>query len=242
MKPGKDAYGQEVWNYLNGREAYELIERDDGYFGVSGGPRNYFAEYKDWKEADKKAIKYAKGRVLDIGCGAGRVALYLQKKGTDVTGIDNSAIAIKVCKKRGLKKARVMSIDEIKKFKPNSFDSIVMFGNNFGLFGNFTKAKKLLKEMHRITSKYALIIAESNDPYKTKEKAHLQYHKLNRKRGRMSGQLRIRVIFQKCKGDWFDYLLVSKKEMEKILKGTGWRVKRYIDSGKSVYFAIIEKC
>jgi len=34
---------------------------------------------------------------------------------------------------------------------------------------------------------------------------------------------------------------VSKEEMKKILRGTGWKVKKFLDSGDSSYIAIIEK-
>jgi 2-polyprenyl-3-methyl-5-hydroxy-6-metoxy-1,4-benzoquinol methylase len=85
-------------------------------------------------------MEFVKGRVLDIGCGAGRHSLYLQKRGFDVLGIDSSPLAIKVCKLRGLKQAKVMSIEELN-FKPNSFDSVITLGSNFGLFGSFEKAK-----------------------------------------------------------------------------------------------------
>jgi 2-polyprenyl-3-methyl-5-hydroxy-6-metoxy-1,4-benzoquinol methylase len=53
---------------------------------------------------EKKAIDYAKGRVLDVGCGAGRHILYLQKKGLKVLGIDQSPLAVNMCKLRGAKK------------------------------------------------------------------------------------------------------------------------------------------
>lgn len=134
-----------------------------------------------------------------------------------------------------------MPIEKISVFKPSTFDTIIMFGNNFGLFGSFKKAKTLLKKLHRITSPSALIIAESTDPYKTDDPAHLAYHKFNKKRGRMPGQLRIRIRFRNYISDWFDYLLVSKDEMKKILKDTGWRIKKFIDSDNSTYCAIIEK-
>jgi SAM-dependent methyltransferase len=92
------------------------------------------------------------GKVLDIGCGAGRHSLYLQKKGFDVLGIDISPLVIKVCQLRGLKKAIVMSIEELD-FEPNSFDTVIMMGNNFGLFGNFKKRlKRVLRKLHKITS------------------------------------------------------------------------------------------
>jgi SAM-dependent methyltransferase len=241
MKPSKDAYGQELWAYFLKRESFEIIERDDGYFEAWNGPKKYFSEYKDWPSHEKKAIEFVKGRVLDIGCGAGRHALYLQKKGFDVVGIDKSPLAIKICRLRGLKKAKIMSINQVNKFKPNSFDTIIMMGNNFGLFGNFKRAKLLLKKFYKITSPKALIIAETTNPYKTDNPAHFAYHKLNKKKGRMAGQVRIRIRFGKYVGEWFDYLLVSKKEMKEILNGTGWRIKKFIDSKNSSYIAIIEK-
>jgi SAM-dependent methyltransferase len=241
MNNKKDAYGQEVWAYFNGKESYEVVERDDGFVGLSSGAKAYFAEFGDWPKHQQQGIKFAKGRVLDVGAGAGRVALYLQKNGHKVTAIDNSPLAVKVCKKRGLKDARVLPIERIDFFKPNTFDSVVMYGNNFGLFGNPKKAKSLLKKFHRITTPDALIIAESNDPYKTDDPVHLSYHKLNRRRGRMAGQLKIRIRFRNFISDWFDYLLVSKEEMESILKNTGWKVRKFIDSEKFMYIAIIEK-
>jgi len=92
-----------------------------------------------------------------------------------------------------------------------------------------------------MTSEGALIIAHTRDPYKTDNPAHLEYQEFNRKRGRMSGQLRIRIRFQKYAGQWFEYLIVSKEEMQSILKGTRWKVKEFIDSENSQYIAIIEK-
>ena len=61
------------------------------------------------------------------------------------------------------------------------------------------------------------------------------------KRGRMPGQVRIRIRFEKYATRWFDYLLVSREEMKEILEGTGWKVKQFLDSGNSKYIAIIEK-
>nr|ADQ54412.1 ubiquione/menaquione biosynthesis methyltransferase-like protein [uncultured marine crenarchaeote E37-7F] len=240
MKPDEDAYGQEIWAFYNGRRSLEIVERDDGYIDATRTPTMYFSTYEEWAPHEKKAIEFVKGRVLDIGCGAGRHSLYLQEKGFDVLGIDNSPLAIKVCKLRGLNKAKVLSIGDID-FAPDSFNTILMLGNNFGLFGNFKMAQKILRKFHHITSLNALIIAETRDPYKTENPSHLEYQEFNRKRGRMSGQLRFRIRFRKYATPWFDYLLVSQKEMKEILKGTGWTVREFIDSEASHYIAIIEK-
>lgn len=241
MNPKQDAYGQEVLAYLQGKRSYEVIERDDGFIDFSKGAPDYFAEYKKWPKIQKQAIKFAIGKVLDIGTGAGRVALYLQNKKFKVTAIDNSPLAIKVCKKRGIKDAKILPFERIDYFKTKKFDTIIMFGNNFGLFGSYKKAKSLLKKLYKITTPGALIIAESTDPYDTKDSAHLSYHDFNKKQGRMPGQLCIRVRFKTYIGEWFDYLLVSRDEMKNILKGTGWKIKKFIDSDNFRYCAIIEK-
>ncbi len=240
----KDALGQEVLAFFKGEKSFEIIERIDGYINFSAGASEYFSEFNDWSEIQKQAIKYARGRVLDVGAGAGRVSLYLQNKNFDVLAIDNSPLAIEVCKMRGVKYAKVLPIEHINKFKPNSFDTIIMLGNNFGLFGNYNKAKNLLKKFYKITSKDALIIVESVDPYRAEEPIHLAYHKLNRQKGRMAGQLRIRVRFRDYATDWFDFLFVSKDEMIDILNDTGWKIKKFIYSDNDlypVYSAIIEK-
>ena len=201
----------------------------------------YFTEYAEWSPLEQRAIEFAKGKILDIGCGAGRHAVYLQEKGFDVIGIDNSRGAIKVCKARGLKKAFVRPIEDVDKFKADSFDTIQMFGNNFGLFGSFENARTILKKFARITAPDAQIIAQSRNPYITNEPEHLAYLRRNKRRGRMSGQLKIRARFGKIIGEWFDYLFVSPEEMQTILKDTDWQIKEFLAPEAASYFAIIRK-
>ena len=113
MKDYQDAIGHEIYDQFKGQDSVEIVERDDGCINVSGGPRMYFAPYKEWPSHHKRAMRYVKGKVLDIGCGAGRHSLHLQEKGLDVLGIDTSPLAIKVCKLRGLRQARVISISQV---------------------------------------------------------------------------------------------------------------------------------
>ncbi len=242
MKIGQDAYGQQLLAQYNNQTATaEIIERDDNYIDTGSDAGLYFSEYREWSPLEQRAIKLVKGRVLDVGCGAGRHALYLQEKGFDVTGIDNSPGAIKVCKLRGLKKAIVRPINDVDKFKPNSFDTIQMFGNNFGLFGSFDNARLILEKFARITSPDTQIIAKTLNPYKTDNPLHPPYHRANRQRGRLGGQIRMRVRFGKTVGEWFDYLFVSPEEMREIFQNTDWQIEELLNAEESNYVAVIQK-
>jgi 2-polyprenyl-3-methyl-5-hydroxy-6-metoxy-1,4-benzoquinol methylase len=89
----EDAFGHLMYDYLHGKdETGEIVEREDGFVNISGGGKVYFSAYDDWPDYEKTAMKYTKGRVLDIGCGAGRHALFLQERGLEVVAIDNSPL------------------------------------------------------------------------------------------------------------------------------------------------------
>ncbi len=80
-------------------------------------------------------MRFVRGRVLDIGCGAGRVALHLQGRGHEVVGIDISPGAVRSSKGRGVKIVRQMSLETLDD-RIGRFDTVIMFGNNFGLGRN----------------------------------------------------------------------------------------------------------
>ena len=66
----------------------------------------YFSSYDDWPDNVKEAMSFVQGRVLDVGVGAGRFALYLQEQGHEVLGIDVSPGILEVCRQRGVQDLR----------------------------------------------------------------------------------------------------------------------------------------
>ena len=241
MKDHEDAYGRLMLAYLEGdTNAREIVERDDGFIEAGLGPAVYFEPFRRWPAHQRRAMRFVRGRVLDIGAGAGRVALHLQERGHEVVAIDISPLAIEVCRRRGVRDARVCPFEQVDEAL-GRFDTLVMWGNNFGLFGSGPKAKRMLRRLQRLTSDGARILAESRNPYGTEDPDHLAYHERNRRRGRMAGQLRLRIRHRGYATPWFDYLIVSPDELEKLLAGTGWRVARLVEGDADVYAAVIEK-
>ena len=113
-----------------------------------------FREFKDMPEIEQKALSLCSGKVLDVGCGAGSHALYLQNMGISVTGLDASKGAIEVSKLRGLKNAIHGNLED---YQGQQFDTILVLMNGVGLAGTlngleqfFTKLKSLLKDNGQI--------------------------------------------------------------------------------------------
>jgi len=220
---------------------FDLVERDDGFI-APGSPSSsaYVDPHRAWPECERHAIKHARGRVLDIGVGAGRHAIYLQERGHDVLGTDVSPLALKVARERGLRKTRAMPITKISRAL-GVFDTILMLGNNFGLMTDVTRCRWLLHRFKSMMPRDGRIIASTTDVYATDDKAHLVYHRMNRKRGRMSGQIRMRIRYRQYCTPWFDYLMVSLKEMEQLIEGTGWRIAYHYEGPGAFYAVVLER-
>jgi SAM-dependent methyltransferase len=223
---------------------YLVVERDDFYVAPSEGPSlYYFRDFPEWPWTNKKAMKYVRGKVLDIGCGAGRVGLYLQSHGFDVVSIDKSSGAVAVSKDRGLRNVELCSLETVDRLAPARFDTVTLMCNCFGLLQSLPIAKAVLEKIATITSENALIIAETNDPHATSDPDHVSYLKRNVNLRRMPGQARIRLRHRAMVSEWFDDLSVSRIEMNSVLEGTAWRVRQIItkQNGSPYYVALIEK-
>lgn len=69
-------------------------------------------------------LKQSGGQVLDVGCGAGEIALFMQRQGWTVTGIEPDPDACRIAQSRGVD-AHVGDLDTIE-VDDDSFDAAVL--------------------------------------------------------------------------------------------------------------------
>ena len=225
--------------HYKGEPSTHSTERDDGYITEIDATM-YFAPYDEWPEYEREAMLEARGRVLDVGLGAGRHSLWLQEKGHEVVGIDVSPLAVEVSKLRGVRDARVMDATDMD-FPDDHFDTALLMGANLGIVGDVPVIQKVLSSLDRVTKPDATIIGSTRDPLKTENPAHLAYHEMNRRRGEPPGFVRIRVNFRGVKGEWFDFLMMGEELLAEVLEPTNWKVSKIYSSGKADYIAILSK-
>ncbi|OJF15498.1 class I SAM-dependent methyltransferase [Couchioplanes caeruleus] len=220
------------------RPVIEIIERDDGL--INGAPADhYLAEPGEWQPHDVRALRLCRGAVLDVGCGAGRTALALQRRGMAVTGLDTSPGAIEVARLRGLRDTVTATVDDYAR-APARYDTFLLLGNNLGLLEGPGRAPAFLAALAALARPGARIVAQGTDPYGTTDPVHAGYHRRNRERGRIGGQLRLRLRYRLLATDWFDYLNCSVDELEELLRGTAWRLKSVDTQDRPYYLAVME--
>jgi SAM-dependent methyltransferase len=237
LDPRQDAFGRLLLDHLAGRGGQAILERDDGRAQPALPAAVFFGGFDEWPPEERQVFERVQGRILDVGCGAGRHSLEAQRRGCEVVAIDISPGAVEVARRRGVVDVRLLSLAGVDRTL-GVFDTVLMMCGNFGLFGTEAEARRLLQTLHDISTPEARIIFDSVDPSDSDD---LAYQARNRELGRRPGQVTIRLRYGDLTTPWFDLLNLSPSELEKLVEGSGWRLARLVPSTPPDYFGVLEK-
>ena len=121
----KDTFGYALLSYWQGdHKTPHIIKRDDGRINKES-LKHYFEKYAQFSSIEKRALKYAKGKILDVGCGTGRLSVRLDKMGAQITALDISPKILNILKIKNPKIKTVIADAEKLPFADNSFDIVV---------------------------------------------------------------------------------------------------------------------
>jgi len=140
-----ELYARAMLDHWLGKKVTVEFEREDGYRSGSKID-SYFTPPSKWPRMEREAIRLVRGRVLDLGCGPGRQALFLQRKGFDVVGVDASPTQVALARIRGLANVYPASVRRLPRGL-GTFNSVLMLGNNLGLAGDVPHFRRFLREL-----------------------------------------------------------------------------------------------
>lgn len=120
-----------------------------------------FREEDEMGELELKALGFSKGRILDVGAGAGCHALALQDRGMEVTAIDVSPLSVEVMTKSGIDDARLVNLyDEALCEK---FDTILMLMNGSGIIGKIANMPQFFARIDSLLAEGGQVLMDSSD-------------------------------------------------------------------------------
>jgi ubiquinone/menaquinone biosynthesis C-methylase UbiE len=90
------------------------------------------------------------GRVLDVPCGTGRVAVPLAERGFDVAGLDISESALSVARAAGPGLDFRQGDMRVLPWPDNSFDAVLNLWTSFGYFETQAEDERVLAEFARV--------------------------------------------------------------------------------------------
>ena len=158
----KDLFGKAIFDFQTNNSPEDLITEttisEEDEMSVAYLFRDFFGMPK----LEQQALLLSKGKVLDVGCGAGSHSLYLQKeKNLEVTAIDISEKAVEACRLRGVK--NIFQIDILEFNSIEKFDTILLLMNGTGIFGKLEYVSKYLEKLKSLLAENGQILIDSSD-------------------------------------------------------------------------------
>ena len=120
-----------------------------------------FRSYHEMPPLEQRALNEVRGKVLDVGAGAGCHALVLQERGFDVTAVDISPLSCETMKERGV--ANVECVNIFNQRFQERFDTLLLLMNGTGIAGKLSRLPQLLSRLKQLMNPGAQILIDSSD-------------------------------------------------------------------------------
>lgn len=194
-----------------------LVRRSIRVYADEGGVQRmpvavFFRSERGLRPADRRAIALCRGRVLDVGAGAGAVALALQRRGLEVTALDVLPGAVAVMRARGVHDARRGNVARFRSRRP--YDTVLALMNGTAPAGTLGGLRAWLGALAAPLAPNGQLLIDSTDLTSPGRSA-------TREDGRYVGELHYQIEYRGEKGAPFAQLFVDSRRLGAAARAVG---------------------
>lgn len=224
IKKGGDPVGAAILDYASTKKPNDIIVGSDICEDDIIPIEVLFRKMDEMPELEQIALEAAKGKILDVGAGAGVHSLELQDRGYEVFPIEVSDGAVRYMKQVGLNARKFNFFD----LKGEQYDTILMMMNGIGIAGTLANLENTLIQAKSLLAEGGKILCDSSDiKYLYEDEDGALWVDLN---SEYYGNFRFQMKYKKDKGPWFDWLYVDFDNLFKAAKNVGLKAKRLYEN------------
>ena len=235
MNSKMDPMGRAIADYFKTQKASKLRVFSPMFEEDEIPLTTLFRNYESMPEIERKALDLTKGRVLDVGAGAGCHSLVLQEKGMDVTAIDISPLSVETMKKRGVKKVLEQDFFTLE----GQYDTILMLMNGIGIVGTLERLPEFFKQLDKILAPGGQVLCDSSDisyVFEDEEGMIDIPNEMN-----YYGEHSFRMQYKDTIGEPFNWLYIDADTLREKAGRCGYVVEVVAEGGHYDYLARLTK-
>ncbi len=218
-----DPVGAAILDYIKTRKPDDIIVSSDICEDDVIPVEVLFRNQIEMPDLELMALESCKGKVLDVGAGAGAHSKELIDRGLDVDSIEISDGAVEYMKSIGLNARKINFFD----LKNEKYDTILMMMNGIGIAGKLSNLENTLLHAKSLLQPGGKILCDSSDiKYLYEDEDGALWVDLN---SEYYGNFRFQMKFKKEKGPWFDWLYVDFDNLFNAAKNVGLKAKKIVD-------------
>jgi SAM-dependent methyltransferase len=224
-------HGFALRDFFQGDALARVIVRDETGEEETVPVQVFFREPASFSALEEAALDLCRGRVLDVGAGAGCHSLVLQQRGLSVCAIDIAPEAVDVMRVRGVKDAHC---SDLFAFQAEPFDTLLMLMNGVGIVGTLAGFRCFLRKVPRLLQPGGQILLDSYDPGWS-EGSDAAVTAAGP--GEYVGEMRFQLEYQGTRGPFYDWLFVDLPTLRAHAETEGWSCESIWHEAEGHYLA-----